>query len=169
MARKRAFCTRTDHVEFQLFSTAVLEGYRKEIYQKMSINTIDTVFLTAMFILPGFLISGIIDAINPPKKEKEGFYYLRCLSYSIINCACLCWLYEIIMSSNFKNTAWNWIFLIISTVFGAVALAFIIALVKQRRILGRHRVVYYLEIKEWIGYFWTNGTTLFIVFTHNCG
>ena len=70
----------------------------------MTIDSLDAVFITAIFILPGFLISSIIDAITPPRKEPEGVYFVRCLVYSIINCAVWSWLYSIILCAKYGNT-----------------------------------------------------------------
>ena len=98
----------------------------------MTIDSLDAVFITAIFILPGFLISSIIDAITPPKKEPEGVYFVRCLVYSIINCAVWSWLYSIILCAKYGNAFWQWILLVIVTVLGASFLALFLATLKQK-------------------------------------
>ena len=42
----------------------------------MTIDSFDIVFYTAVFVLPGFIINSIIDAMNPPKKHNDGIYLL---------------------------------------------------------------------------------------------
>lgn len=103
----------------------------------MSVDAIDTVFLTAIFILPGFLISGIIDAITPPKKESEGIFFLRCLAYSIINCALWSWLYSIILNGVYRHVFWLWILMTAATVIGASLLAAVLALIKQSEVIKK--------------------------------
>ena len=100
----------------------------------MSVDAIDTVFLTAIFVLPGFLISGIIDAITPPKKESEGIFFLRCLAYSIINCALWSWLYSIILNGVYRHVFCLWILMTAATVIGASLLAAVLALIKQSEV-----------------------------------
>ena len=51
----------------------------------MSISSFETLFLTCLFILPGFIINTIDSAINPNEKCNDFSLFLRYLTYSIIN------------------------------------------------------------------------------------
>ena len=53
----------------------------------MSIDSFDVVFYTAIFVLPGFVVNGVINTVNPPKKHNEGVFFLKCIGYSIVSCA----------------------------------------------------------------------------------
>ena len=64
----------------------------------MTMGSLDIVFYTAIFILPGFVICSIIELTNPPPKYYESKYFLRCFMFSIINCALLSWAYYFIIT-----------------------------------------------------------------------
>ena len=100
----------------------------------MIIDSLDAVFYTAMFILPGFIINSIIDATNPPKKHNDGIFFLKCLLYSIISCACLSWLYIIVMN-NIEHEVAYWLLLLAITVVGSTTIALVIAIIKQKQII----------------------------------
>lgn len=103
----------------------------------MSIDSFDAVFYTAIFILPGFIISSIIDLVNPPKKYNEGKYLLKCLLLSIVNCAIWCWLYRIIIDCKNLSSLWHWILLVLVSLIGSTVIGLIIAIFKQHQFLDR--------------------------------
>lgn len=103
----------------------------------MTINSFETIFYTAMFLLPGFLMNLVIDSTNPPHRYSDGIYFMKCLSLSIINCACWSWLYIIILSIEFKQLFQKWIVLLIITIVGATLVALLLAAIKQRKISDR--------------------------------
>ena len=96
----------------------------------MTIESLDVVLYTALFIFPGFIMNSIIDAINPPKKTGEGILFLKYFSLSIINCACCSWIYIAVLE-RVDNKVLFWLLLLIVTVFGSIIIALIIALIKQ--------------------------------------
>ena len=95
------------------------------------IDSFDVVFYTAVFVLPGFVINGIIDLTNPPKKHHDGIYLLKCIGLSLVSCAVWCWLYNIILECDKLSELWHWIFLILVSVIGSVFLGIVIAIIKQ--------------------------------------
>lgn len=103
----------------------------------MSIDSLDAVMLTAVFILPGFLIIGIIDSINPPKKRSEGIYFLKCLTLSIVNCACWSWAYSAVLNKELKQQFLYYLYIVLITLAGALALAIVISIVEQNCIINR--------------------------------
>lgn len=100
----------------------------------MIIDSLDVVFYTAIFVLPGFIINSIIDATNPPKKHNDGIFFLKCLLYSIISCACLSWAYKIVIS-NIKNEVAYWMLLLTVTAVGSTIIALAAAIIKQKQII----------------------------------
>lgn len=110
----------------------------------MSIDSFDVVFYTAVFILPGFIISNIIDLINPPKKFNEGKYFLKCLLLSIMNCAIWCWLYRIIIDCKDLSSLCHWILLVLVSLIGSTIIGIVIAVIKQKQIIDR--LLYKLKV-----------------------
>ena len=49
------------------------------------IESLDAVFYTAIFVLPGFIVNSIIDSTNPPKRFREFTYLLKQLKSSVVN------------------------------------------------------------------------------------
>lgn len=101
----------------------------------MAIDSFDVVFYTAVFILPGFIINSIVDLINPPKKQNDGTYFLKCLALSIINCAIWCWLYKLIIECDKVSTLWHWILLVTVSILGALIVGVVISVIKQKQIV----------------------------------
>ena len=64
----------------------------------MQFDAIEKALYTAAFILPGFFICNIVDAVNPPLKQTDVKYFTKCLLYSILNFAIWSWLYYLVLS-----------------------------------------------------------------------
>lgn len=105
----------------------------------MTIESLDVVLYTAVFILPGFIMCSIIDALNPEKKRLEGQILLRCLLLSIFSDACLSWYYSLMIKwENLREIeALYWIVLVLGASFLSSLLAFAIALIKQKELIYR--------------------------------
>ena len=103
----------------------------------MLIESFDVVYYTSIFILPGFLIKGIINSLSPPKKTSEGIYFLSCLAYSICNCAIWSWLYNIIYSLHDCSPYWYWVLLVLTTIIGSTIIAVIVGIFKQKALFGK--------------------------------
>lgn len=101
----------------------------------MTINSFDIVFYTSIFILPGFIIKGIINSLTPPKRISEGLYFLSCLAYSICNLAIWSWLYKIIFPLHISHENWYWLSLIFITILGSLIVAIIIGIIKQKHVI----------------------------------
>ena len=63
----------------------------------MTIDSFDIVFYTATLILPGFIISNIVDIANPTREKSDAVLAIRYLGYSLVNCACLSWVYKMLL------------------------------------------------------------------------
>lgn len=101
----------------------------------MLIESFDVVFYTAIFVLPGFIINGIISAFNPTQKLSEGVLLLKCLLYSIIHCAIWGWLYKVIFTIENKYPKTYWFVLVVATIIAATIIAVTIGLVQQKQII----------------------------------
>jgi hypothetical protein len=101
----------------------------------MIVESVDVVFYTATFILPGFIIKNVVDVLNPPKKTNDGAFFLACLAYSLINCAIWSWAYILIRPLAGEKNVLFWLVALSITIFGAILLSLIVALLKQWRIV----------------------------------
>lgn len=103
----------------------------------MTIDSLETVFYTCMFLLPGFIVKSIIDTLIPPSKHNDSKYFFSCLLYSIVNCAIWSWAYLLLNKISKVHSTVYWIFLLAITVVGATLLAIFIGGVKQRGFIER--------------------------------
>lgn len=101
------------------------------------IESLDAVFYTAIFVLPGFIVNSIIDSTNPPKRFREFTYLLKCIIFSIMHCAIWSWLYKIVLESDLVSTPWFWLILVAISIVGASVLGLIISIFKQHNIVNR--------------------------------
>ena len=79
----------------------------------MTINSIDVVIYTAWFVLPGYIITRIINTLCPERKISDAINLLKCIGYSLIDIALWIWLYKICIDCN--NKAW-WHYLLLTVV-----------------------------------------------------
>jgi hypothetical protein len=107
----------------------------------MVFDSFDTVFYTAIFLVPGFLMKGIIDNVVPAKKVSDGIHFLHCLTYSVINCAIWAWLYVLISPFlhhlHDENATLYWIMLLLIVIIGGCIVAILIAVMKKRGLLQK--------------------------------
>ena len=98
----------------------------------MLIESLDAVFYTCVFLLPGFIMSEIINALNTPKRKGDFIYFLTCLLYSIINLAACSFVYRIIFNFYDSDNLLYWVSLIGVTLLICLCLAIIIGVAKQK-------------------------------------
>ena len=99
------------------------------------IESLDTVFYTAIFLLPGFLIVNIIDSTNPPRKQSEFAYILKYLSYSLISCALCTPLYSVIF--NIKCKFLYWLLFVGATILIAFVVGVTFSYIKHNEVINK--------------------------------
>jgi hypothetical protein len=103
----------------------------------MTIASLDIVYYTALFVLPGFVIKGIIGSLTPLKRSSDSAFFLSCLGYSIVNCATWSWAYVLAQSLQLFCLPLYWGVLVIITLAGAAVIAGIVVAIKQSRIIPK--------------------------------
>lgn len=98
----------------------------------MTIDSFEVVFYTCIFLLPGFIIKGVMDTLVPPIKHNDTKYFFSCLLYSIVNCAVWSWVYLLLYEISEEHPIIYWILLLTITVVGATLLAVFIGIIKQK-------------------------------------
>jgi hypothetical protein len=99
----------------------------------MTINSLDIVFLTCVFLIPGYIIQEIIALFCPPKAIGDAKSFLSNLLYSIINCAIWSWAYQLLFNSQVKYASiLFWIIILAITLLGAILLGFTIGILKNK-------------------------------------
>lgn len=98
----------------------------------MTVDSLEVVFYTCIFLLPGFVIKSILDALIPPQRHNETKYFFSCLLYSIVNCAIWSWAYRLLTPLAQNHPVIYWISMLAITIVGASILAFLIGLIKQK-------------------------------------
>ncbi len=101
----------------------------------MTIDSLEVVFYTCVFLLPGFIIKSVIDTLVPPIKHNDSKYFFSCLLYSIVNCAIWSWMYLLLNRISYNRPIIYWISLLVVTVVDATLVAFIIGVAKQKGII----------------------------------
>lgn len=98
----------------------------------MTIDSMEVVFYTCIFLLPGFIIKSVMDTLVPPAKHNDSKYFFSCLLYSIVNCAIWSWAYLLLNKIPDKYPIIYWISLLATTVIGATLLAVTIGVIRQK-------------------------------------
>lgn len=102
----------------------------------MTIDSLEVVFYTCIFLLPGFIIKSVIDTLVPPAKHNDSKYFFSCLLYSIVNCAIWSWAYLLLNKISDKHPIIYWISILATTVVGATFVAIVVGVVKQKEIIA---------------------------------
>lgn len=103
----------------------------------MTLTSFEAVYCTVIFLLPGFIIKGIIDSAIPPKRKSDGIYFLECLMYSIVCCACCSWVYINIINSYFDELYKKWLLILVVTFLGAGIIGFIVIVIKNTGVIRK--------------------------------
>lgn len=103
----------------------------------MTYDSLDVVFYTALFVLPGYVIISIVNAINPRTRYNESIFFLKCLLYSLVNLGVWCWAYSFVLNNKALNRSIRWLFLAAITLVGSALLGFIIGVIKQKTPLSK--------------------------------
>ena len=102
----------------------------------MTIDKLEVVFYTAAFVLPGFIISSIVNSTNPRKETSDSLAFLKYLALSLVHIGCLGWLYVRIFA--IEIDLWvKWLILSFVTIIGAVLIGLVIVVFVQRRIIEK--------------------------------
>lgn len=101
----------------------------------MTIDSLEVVFYTCTFLLPGFIIKSIIDTLVPPAKHNDAKYFFSCLSYSIVNCAICSWAYLLLNKISANHPILYWILLLVATLIGATLIGIFIGFIRQKDVI----------------------------------
>jgi apolipoprotein N-acyltransferase len=103
----------------------------------MTVDSLDAAFYACVFILPGFIIKGIIDAMNPPQKANDGALLLGWLAFCIANCAVNAWAYAVVKPIADMSAVGYWIAVLGVTAIGSAAFSLIIGLIKKKQLMRK--------------------------------
>lgn len=97
----------------------------------MNIDSFENVLITCIFIIPGFLVDGIVCLFSPPVKRKEAIHFLYFLLYSVLNCAIWSWSYTLIWPIRECEVTVFLILLCAISILGATILGIVIGLFRK--------------------------------------
>lgn len=106
----------------------------------MTIESMDIVYYTAIFLLPGFFMRRIIAMMIPVKRANDSTVFLSCLMYSIINLAVWSWAYNLVTQlrdDSYINDWAYWVILVIVTIVGAMIISFTVGVFIQKGVIRR--------------------------------
>ena len=93
----------------------------------MTIDSLDVVFYTLSFVVPGFIWYSALVTVVPRKTEEKEISFLRYLTLSCLNYALWSWLVYLLLKSDFfighnirSSVAWFVIIFISPSVFGLI-------------------------------------------------
>lgn len=103
----------------------------------MTIENLNVVFYTCIFLVPGYIIKSILSKIIPTQKQNDQKYFFSCLLYSMVNAAVFSGFYQLI--NTFKSSAdlEYWILHVVISVLGAVCIGFVLAYLHRKDVLNK--------------------------------
>lgn len=109
-------------------------------------ESFDTIYYTAVYLLPGFFIKEIIDICNPTEKKDVGEKVFSWLALSLLSICCCGWVIPIVNIYRKKLGLWYWLLLSLLMLLIAFFLGVCLAKCKQKQLL--RRVLEFLRIQS---------------------
>lgn len=103
----------------------------------MTLDSLDVVFYTAIFIMPGFVVNGVINKMNPPRKYNESYFFLKCIGYSIVSCAIWSWLYQLVIQCDELDSGLRWVLLVAISLIGSTLVGVCISIFMQKELIDK--------------------------------
>lgn len=103
----------------------------------MTIDSLEILVLTCVFVIPGFIMQSTIALFVPPKKRSDGLMFLNYLLFSVLHCAVWGWLYFFIWKLKDVNSILFIAVAAISSVITSFFLGVLIGLIKKFDILRK--------------------------------
>ena len=75
----------------------------------MTLDSINAVAYTFLYIVPGFITSEVISALMPTKKYSEGEKTIQAIGYSVLNLAVWRWLFLLLQQHFSEPTPFFWL------------------------------------------------------------
>ena len=103
----------------------------------MTIDSIDVVFYTCIFLLPGYIIQEIISSLMPIKQYSDTIKLLRILGYSILNLAVWSWLYMRVIGELKSDKVLYWVLLSAITFISSCVTGILIGIIRHKEWLRK--------------------------------
>lgn len=101
----------------------------------MQLESMETIFYTCIFLVPGYIIEELMRVVMPAKQNSEGIKLIRYLIYSIVNLAIWSWVYWLLITYLKSNALVYWILLVAITLCSAIITGFAMGLVRKQNII----------------------------------
>ena len=101
----------------------------------MVVESKEAIFLTTIFVLPGFISTIVIRKTNPLDKSHIARYLIECLTFSIINIALFAWVYHFIFL--IQNRLMFFIVIVLFALISSIVIGLICAYIVQARLIDR--------------------------------
>ena len=121
----------------------------------MTLESLDVVFYTSLFLVPGYVVAEIRGAFCTTQKDETDITLLQYLLFSILNCALWSWLYNMVFQSFAENkTSVYWLLLLAISLVGACITGLFLGLCAHykiaRKLFGKMNVSIHLpEASAW--------------------
>lgn len=69
----------------------------------VTLDSIEVVLYTAIFLLPGYIVSEIIQSFSPSKEVTDNVLFLKCLLFSLVNDSLFSWVYILFWNNESLN------------------------------------------------------------------
>lgn len=97
----------------------------------MTLESIQTVFYTFIFLTPGYFIQEMISVFMPNKSYNEGVKMIRYITYSVINCAIWSWAYWIVLLKLSSDEIIFWVIIVSLTLISSIITGTVLGLLRK--------------------------------------
>ena len=103
----------------------------------MTLESLDVVLYTCLFLVPGFIIDDIVNAFCTSKKRDTNIAILRYLMFSVIHVALWAWAYAPILTDISSKASVNWGNMFLLTVLCAFLTGTLLGLLIKEQVLRK--------------------------------
>lgn len=148
----------------------------------MTVDSYETVFYTAVFLLPGFIVYSLIRLTNPIKKKDSGELLLPCLGYSIICLALFSPFYFWTLPKKNELGGWYWLLIVTLMIVISGVVGIILSCIQASNWLRKLSIfglriidpiptawdkIFSQDISRWVYIHLKDGSCIFGLFSYN--
>lgn len=103
----------------------------------MTIENLNVVFYTCIFLVPGYIIKSILSKVLPTQKQNEQRYFFSCLLYSIVTVAIFSGFYQLVSRYKSDTELMYWVLLVAISICGSVCVGFTLAFLHKKDVFNK--------------------------------
>lgn len=101
----------------------------------MIVDNWETIIYTFQFIVPGYIISEVINSIKPGKKGTESEKIIQAIAYSMLNMGIWYWLFKLLRQYLLCEPVWYWLFNSLCVIITGGITGIVLGIIRSKEVI----------------------------------